>query len=146
MIEAAAKLYCQPQISYETVTHEVDGKTVLEIIVPPGNQKPYYAKDHKNKLWAYIRIKDENILATPIHLKIWKQASRPKGTLVKYTTPEQWLLDYLSSNERITLNQYCRLASISRIKAENTLAKFIRFELVETFFENHQFYYRENKN
>lgn len=146
MIEAAAKLYCQPQISYETVTHEVDGKTVLEIIVPPGNQKPYYAKDHKNKLWAYIRIKDENILATPIHLKIWKQASRPKGTLVKYTTPEQWLLDYLSSNERITLNQYCRLAGISRIKAENTLAKFIRFELVETFFENHQFYYRENKN
>lgn len=41
--------------------HTVEGRTVLEVIVPPGKQKPYYAKDHDNRWWAYIRILDELI-------------------------------------------------------------------------------------
>ena len=51
-------------------------------------------------------------------------------------------MDYLTTHPAITLNQYCRLARIPRIKAENTLAKFIRFELIEPIFENHRFYFR----
>ena len=66
MIEAAAKLYCQPQVNCQMQIHDIDGHTVLEVIVPPGTTKPYYAKDQTNKCWAYIRIKDENILATPV--------------------------------------------------------------------------------
>ena len=53
--------------------HDIDGHTVLEVIVPPGTTKPYYAKDQTNKCWAYIRIKDENILATPVHLGIFSK-------------------------------------------------------------------------
>lgn len=143
MIDAAAKLYCQPVVHCEMNTHLVEGRTVLEVIVQPGTQKPYYAKDQDNKLWAYIRVKDENILASPVHLKVWQQAGRPKGVLVRYTDQEQALMDYLVTNERITLNQYCRLARVPRPKAENTLAKFIRFELIETVFENHQFYFKQ---
>lgn len=142
MIDAAAKLYCQPTIECEMVTHQVEGRTVLEVIVPPGNQKPYYAKDHDNKLWAYIRIKDENILATPVHLKVWQQEGTPKGSFVRYSKQEQLLMDYLTTNNRITINQYCRIAHIPRPRAENTLAKFIRFELIEPVFENHRFYFQ----
>ena len=65
MIEAAAKLYCKPQIDCEMHVHTVEGRTVLEVIVPPGEQKPYCAKDHDNRWWAYIRVRDENILAPP---------------------------------------------------------------------------------
>ena len=56
MIEAAAKLYCKPQIDCEMHVHTVEGRTVLEVIVPPGEQKPYCAKDHDNRWWAYIRV------------------------------------------------------------------------------------------
>ena len=142
MIEAAAKLYCQPQVNCQMQIHDIEGHTVLEVIVPPGTTKPYYAKDQTNKCWAYIRIKDENILATPVHLKVWQQEGTPKGSFLHYTEQERLLLDYLTTHPAITLNQYCRLARIPRIKAENTLAKFIRFELIEPIFENHRFYFR----
>ncbi len=142
MIEAAAKLYCQPTVPYEMSTHDIDGRTVLEVIVPPGKNKPYYAKDQDNRLWAYIRIRDENILATPVHLKVWQQEGKQQGVFVHYTKPEEQLLDYLTSHPRITIGQYCRMARISRLKAENTLAKFIRFGLIEPIFENHRFYFQ----
>lgn len=143
MIEAAAKLYCHPRIDCQMNVHQIEGRTVLEVIVQPGKQKPYYAKDTDNKRWAYIRIKDENILATPIHLKIWQQEGTPKGSFIHYSEQEQLLMDYLDSHTQITLNQYCRLARIPRSKAESTLAKFIRFELIELVFENHRFYFRQ---
>ena len=113
--------------------------------MPPGEQKPYYAKDHDNHWWAYIRILDENILATPVHIKVWQQVGTPKGVFVHYTETEQMLLDYLSSHDSITLNQYCHMAKISRPKAENTLAKFIRFELIEPYFDGQRFLFRQNE-
>lgn len=143
MIEAAAKLYCQPQVNCQLKLHEVEGRTVLEVIVPPGENKPYYAKDHDNHLWAYVRIKDENILATRVHIKVWQQANRPKGAFIHYSHLEQLLLDYLSENDKISLNQYCRIARTPRFRAENVLAKFIRFGLIETIFENRHFYFRQ---
>ena len=145
MIEAAAKLYCKPQIDCEMHVHTVEGRTILEVIVPPGEQKPYCAKDHDNRWWAYIRVRDENILATPVHIKVWQQAGTPKGVFVHYTETEQMLLDYLSSHDSITLNQYCHMAKISRPKAENTLAKFIRFELIEPYFDGQRFLFRQNE-
>lgn len=145
MIEAAAKLYCKPQISCDLQVHQVEGRTVLEVVVSPGQQKPYLAKDHDNRWWAYIRVQDENILATPVHIKVWQQAGTPKGSFVHYTESEQLLLDYLNSHDAITLNQYCRLAKITRNKAENTLAKFIRFELIEPFFDGQRFLFKQNE-
>lgn len=143
MVDAAANLYCQPRVECEMIPHQVEGRTVLEVIIPAGTQKPYYAKDHDNKNWAYIRIKDENILATPVHLKVWQQENTPQGAFIRYSRQEQALMDYLEIHDRITLSQYCRQIRISRPKAESTLAKFIRFNLIEPFFEDHRFYFRQ---
>ncbi len=142
MLEAAAKLYCRPAVECAMIPHQVEGKTVLEVIVQPGKLKPYYALDQENKRLAYLRIKDENILATPVHLKLWQLEKEHKGSFIHYSATEQFLLDYLSVHDRITFTQYCRLGKITRVKAENILAKFIRFELIESFFENHRFYFR----
>lgn len=144
MIEAAAKLYSQPQVECEMKIHRVEGRTVLEVIVPPGKHKPYYAKDSDNRLWAYVRIEDENILANPVHLKIWKQSGAPKGSFVHYSKQEQLLLDYLASHPGISVGQYCRLARIPRNKAENTLAKFVRFGLIEITFTDRKFLFRQS--
>lgn len=143
MIEAAARLYCRPQVECTMKSHEIEGKTVLEVIVPPGSKKPYFAKDDQNRWWAYLRIQDENILATPVHLRVWRQNDTPKGSFVHYSQSEQELLNYLAHNEYISLNQYCRLTRISRPKAENTLAKFIRYQLIEPVFINRKFYFRQ---
>ena len=142
MIEAAAQLYCSPSVHYSMETHIVEGKQVLVATIKESLQKPVYAKDEKGKLLAYVRIKDENILATPVHLKIWQQENNSAGELITFTDREQLLLNLMESNTPLSLNRYCRKAGISRRAAEHLLAKFIRFGIVETVFENHRFYFK----
>lgn len=103
-------------------------RTLTRIVSPP--------------LLAYLRIKDENILATPVHLRVWQQSGSPRGELITYTEREQLLLDLLEENDSLSLNRYCRLARLSRRAAEHLLAKFIRFDIVEPVFEGHKFHFR----
>lgn len=145
MIEAAATMYCRPQVELETRTYLVEGKTVLEVYIGPSPIKPVCALDEENKPWAYIRIKDENILATPVHLKVWQHATKTEGTLVAFTQREQRLLDTLKEREEISLNQCCKICNLNRKTACELLADFIRFGLVEPVFSGHKFYFRLNK-
>ena len=142
MNEAAAELYCSPTVNYSMQTHQVEGRTILIVQIEESDQKPIYAKDESGKYLAYLRIKDENILATPVHLRVWQQSGNPLGELIEYTEREHLLLDLLKENDQLSLNRYCRLAHISRRAAEHLLAKFIRYDIVEAVFEGHKFHFR----
>ena len=146
MIEAAATMYCRPQVELDTRTYVVEGKTILEVRIAEATDKPVCALDEANKPWAYIRIKDENILATPVHLQVWKRNVRPEGTLVTFTEREQRLLDALRERGPLSLNQCSRLCRLNRRTMCELLADFIRFGLVEPTFEGHQFYYKLTKD
>lgn len=142
MLEAAAELYCRPKVSYRTQTYHVEGRSILIAQIDESMQKPVYAQDETGKELAYLRIEDENILATPVHLRVWQQSGSPQGELMEYTEREQLLLDLLEENDRLSLNRYCRLAHISRRAAEHLLAKFVRYGIVEPVFEGHRFHFR----
>ena len=141
MIEAAANMYCKPTLELQTQTYHVEGKTVLEIRINEATSKPIYALDENNTPKAYIRIKDENILATPVHLKVWQHSNKKKGTFFQFTEKEQKLLDILKTEKQLTLNQCCRASKINRITLCNLLADFIRFGLVTSVYEAHKFYF-----
>ena len=115
---------------------------MLVVQIEESDRKPVYAKDETGKYLAYLRIKDENILATPVHLRVWQQSGSPKGELIEYTEREQLLLNLLEENDRLSLNRYCRLAHISRRAAEHLLAKFVRYDIVEPVFEGHKFHFK----
>lgn len=145
MIEAAATMYCQPMVELETSIYQVEGKTVLEIRINEAVSKPVYALDEANKPWAYLRIKDENILATPVHLRMWQHNKKPEGVLIAFTEREQRLLDILKEKENLSLNQCCKLCRLNRKTAYELLADFVRFGLVEPVFHGHKFYFKLNK-
>ena len=108
MIEAAAQLYCVPEVEYTLQTYIVEGRQVLVATIEETPHKPVYAKDETGKPLAYLRIKDENILATPIHLRVWQQSDSPRGELIRYTEREQLLLEQLEHGTLLSLNRYCR--------------------------------------
>ncbi len=142
MIEAAAQLYCLPTVNYSMQTYLAEGRSILVVQVGESSQKPVYAKDDRGKYLAYLRIKDENILATPIHLRVWQQNRSQESQLMEYTEKEQLLLHLLQTTDRLSLNRYCRLARLSRRAAEHLLAKFIRYGIVEPVFEGHKFHFK----
>lgn len=142
MIEAAAQVYCEPQVEFGLKNYRIEGHTVLEVTIPEAENKPVLAKDENGKGWAYLRIADENILATPIHLRVWREAKSPKGCLVTYTDREQQLLSCMQEQGEVSFSRLCRLSGLPRPVTESLLAKFIRFEIAETVFRNHRFYFR----
>ena len=52
------------------------------------------------------------------------------------------LLELMKQNDKLSLNQYCRRARIPYPAAVRLLAKFIRYGIVETVFEDRQFHYK----
>ncbi|NLI24076.1 MAG: ATP-binding protein [Bacteroidales bacterium] len=130
MAEAAARMYCRPEVPFITEKWTVEGKTVLEIRIPPGSDKPYYALTDEGKWRAYLRIKDQNILAHPVWVKVWKRKSSPKGIIIRYSAEEKMLLSYLRENDYITLSKFTRIARLRRFEAENILANLIISEIL----------------
>lgn len=142
MIEAAAQRYCQPPVDIHTYIYKVEGKDVLEAVIDESPQKPVYALDAEERKWAYVRIKDENILASPIHLNVWRHNRTEEKIVVTYTPREQEVLKLLEQHQPITLNQCQRISRMNRKQITSLLADFIRFGLVEEVFHDHTFYFR----
>jgi predicted HTH transcriptional regulator len=95
MIEAAASMYCKPEIHFFSHKRIVDGKTILEVKIEASENKPHFANDDSGKWLAYHRIKDNNFLASYILLQVWKRSRREQGTFIEYTENEKRVLEIL---------------------------------------------------
>ena len=135
MIESAANVYCSPEVRFSMTQHRVEGKVVLEVSIPEAENKPVCAKNEENKLLAYVRIADENILASPIHLEVWKQKKGVKGKLIEYTEIEKKLLDKLSDGD-FFMNRFCKETGLLRRDVQALIANFVRFGVVRLQFLN----------
>lgn len=145
MIEAAAQMYCKPEIPFSIVKWSINGKTVLEVGIKPSKHKPVKAPDKNGDYKAFIRYNDENIVANPIQLKIWKADRHPKSIRLVLSEKEQALFDYFKSNPKITVGQYSRLAFMSRIDAENTLVSLTTLGLIKYFANQEEEYFFVNR-
>lgn len=132
MIEAAANLYCQPPISFEWKDWQINGKTVLEIIIQPGNDRPYSAPNKDGKMWVYVRVKDQNLPANAVLIKAWKQQKHNRGALFNMSGPEKVLLDYLHENATITKSKFVRIAGIKTHLADRILVDLLTANLIRT--------------
>lgn len=141
MIEAAATMYCRPPVETENRVFRVEGKDVLEVQVKECASKPVLAVDEEGKAWAYVRIADENILASPVHLRIWNHEKKEE-VVMTYTEREKHVLEVLERQGELTLGRCGRLTCLPRPEVCRLLADFIRFGLVEQIFREHTFFYR----
>ena len=93
---------------------------------------------------AYIRIADENIVASPVHLAIWYDAQNARGTMMTYTDTVRQLLDTLK-DKPLTLNHAVRFSRIPRQKVITLLALLVRFNIVHCRHQNQQFLFSLNE-
>lgn len=130
MVEAAANIYSQPKIEFAVKKWNVEGKTVLEIVIKSSKNRPHFAENDDKKWIAYIRRYDENVLANIVLLKAWKLKRNPKGMLFVYDEPRKKLVKYLEENNSVTISKYSKIAQISRKVAENILSEFLALECI----------------
>lgn len=125
MIQAAAEMYCQPKVEYTTEEWEINGKTVLEVIIPKDKHHKHKAPDNQGVYKIFVRVKDENLVADSVLIKVWKADKFARPAKIAFTDTETLLLHYLREHGEITLKEFQEMAHISKRKAEAILADFI---------------------
>ncbi len=130
MIDAAAKMYCRPEIKFEAKMWNVDGKQVLEIIIPQSNKKYHKALDDDNKWKTYIRKQDQNLLAPEILIRFYKEKEK-KIIKINYSRKEELLFDLLRDYGEITQKKFSDLAQINLKQAEKILVDFLILDIIE---------------
>ena len=129
MMHQAAYRYCRPEASIKFDTYHVDGRTIVIATVPPSDHRPICVVSEENRPQAYIRIADENIVASPVHIALWRESQNAQGTMLTYTDAVRKILDLLE-DQGLPLNLIVRRSRIPRPKVITLLARLIRFRVV----------------
>ena len=138
MMHQAAYRYCRPEASIKFDTYHVEGRTIVVATVPPSDRRPICAVGDDDKPRAYIRIADENIVASPVHLAVWRESQKAQGTMMTYTDAVRTILDVLH-DQRLPLNQIVRRSRLPRPKVIALLARLVRFRVVHIDYADQQF-------
>lgn len=141
MMHQAAYKYCKPEPTIKFETYHADRRNIVVATIPPSDKRPICAQDEAGKLRAYIRIADENIVASPVLLSLWREAQKPKGTVMTYNDSVRQLLDVMQGRQ--TLNQIVRLSKLQRHKVITLLARLIRFGTAQWEYADQQFLFSQ---
>ena len=141
MMHQAAYKYCKPEPSIKFETFHADGRTIVVCTIPPSDKRPICTIDEEGKQRAYIRIADENIVASPVLLALWREAQKPRGTVMTYNDHVRLLLDAIVGRQ--TLNQIVRRSKLPRPKVITLLARLIRFGTVQWEYSDQQFLFSQ---
>lgn len=131
MIEAASTMYTRPPVPFTARRWELHGKTVLEVYVAPGAERPYLAPDKDDKYMAYIRVADENILANEILVRSWRKRRDSHGVLLKVSKPVELLFAWLDAHDYITPRQFCAVAHINYFTARDIISDLLAMDMLE---------------
>ncbi|TNE81736.1 MAG: winged helix-turn-helix transcriptional regulator [Bacteroidetes bacterium] len=132
MLDLAASFYCKPEVPLIIDEWELEGKTILEVTIPEGTEKPYAAKGEDGKYWVYIRVKDQSLLASKVVVEVLKKESRDEENLIEYGPKEKGLMELLAKNGRVTLNEFAKKMNISRRRASRILVSLIRAGVIRS--------------
>ena len=157
MMHQAAYRYCRPEASIKFDTYHVAPgplqpsparrgglRTIVVATVPRSEHRPVCALDEDGRQRAYIRIKDENIVASPVHLRLWRDEQSPLGAAFTYGEAEHRLMAAMQFSACQTLNQIVRRSRLPRPKVIVLLARFIRYGLAAWQLQEHQFVFSLN--
>ena len=142
MLEAAAQMYCMPQVNFTVKEWGIEGKKILEVKIPQDIYKPYKAPDHEGNYKAFVRVHDQNLLAPPVLLEVWKWKKSNRPINLRYNEEIETLFHYLRMNKYITINTFCKVSKINKAKAKSILVKLIVLKQIEINIQENETYYR----
>lgn len=131
MIEQAALMYCRPPQKMEFATYRIEGKTVLKVDIKRSGQRPVKAQDTDGRWKAYYRVADENILADPLHVKLWQYSKRDDGAQVVYGDRERLIVDLVAASScGVTVDECMLQAHASRQAVEQSVIALCCMETI----------------
>lgn len=131
MIEAAADMYCEPKVEFQTQLWKVDFMNVLEVAVPPSGRRPHFAINENNKRRAYLRNGDKNFTANGVLLKVWEHDQDRFVGNFEYDREKEKLFDKFKSRDSLGFRAVSRITKLNPKQTEELLAQLIAWDVVE---------------
>jgi predicted HTH transcriptional regulator len=125
MLEGAAQMYCKPEVKFKVTRWDINNKVVLEVYVKPDPKNLYKAPEKSGKWKVFFRFKDENMIASPLHVKIWNAMRYRKAVKLKLTSNDQVLLDFISTKQKVTVEECARAAFLPFGETEKRLINLV---------------------
>ena len=141
MITRAAHFFSRPALEPQFEEVYIDDKLVLVAEIEQSAEKPHYALAEDGKWWVYIRVKDKSVLASKIVVDVLKRSTNDEGVLIEYSAKEKALLEYLQTNERINIKEYCKLLKINRRGAQRILVNLALSGVIQIHTTEKEEYY-----
>ncbi len=125
MAEAAATLYCRPEVSFSSSLYRIENKDVLEIMIPSSRNELIYAPDEDGKYVVWLRYRDSNHPAGQVYERVWKRRLSNHG--VKFSLNEFYkaTMELMADRGSITLAQLMQETGFKFRFARTTLENLI---------------------
>lgn len=134
VLDAAANLYCKPEVILQFKRWDIKGKMVLEAIVPEAINKPILAEIEPGVSKAYLRHGASNLLANPVHLQLWKISENNAKPKV-FTEKQIAIISLFKTNNWLSLNQITKKSKLPRFIVVQTIADLIRWRILDSMTE-----------
>ena len=145
MIEAAASLYCKPEVPFISFHRISEGKNILEVIIKPSENRPHFARDEENRWLAYHRVNDNNFLTGYIQLQVWRREQRDLGTFIEYSENEKRVLGILRNEELTDIRTLKEKTAIGKKTLQQILINLVSLKAVTMEFLDEYTFFRINE-
>lgn len=132
MIEAAAEMYCDPPIEFESQVWKVDNLSVLEVIVQPSTKRPHFVLLEDKKRLAFYRQADENLKANGVMLKVWQHEKQHGIENFEYDDQKEKLFDCLQERGSAGFRRISKITRLNGRETEDLIAQLIAWEVLES--------------
>ena len=140
VIEQAAQMYCRPSQKIEFTAFKTDGGAiVIRAEITRATHRPVQAQEPDGTWHAYYRVKDENIVAPDLMVRAWRQKESQKGALLSFSATESALINHLEENETATIEEFMKIARVSRHTAEDIIVKLYAMEVIDFIYTGNMF-------
>ena len=132
MVEQAAQMYCRPAQKVEFTAFKTEGGAiVIRAEIAKASHRPVQAQEPDGSWRTYYRVKDENIVAPELMVRAWRKKESQKGALLSFSETESTLIGHLEENEMTTIEEFMKIARISRHTAEEIIIKLYAVGIID---------------
>ncbi len=125
VMEKAIKELIFPALACEVSMFKLSAKKGVALFtVPKSVTRPHYLFSN-NRKQAFVRVKDRSIQASKEIWEVLKRSRQPKDIGFTYGEKEEILMKALGNQDFITLNEFRKMAKLSKFTASRTLIRLV---------------------
>lgn len=146
MLEAAAQMYCKPEVPLKFTEWVVQGKKILEVEVAKNLNYLVSAPDKNGEYKVFIRLMDQNILANGMYIKAWEEKKKNRKVKIEYTQTEKEFLQYVDQNPSSSWSTLRKKLNLSSNKLNKIILDFLLIEVIDLIITEKGYFYSLNNN